>query len=521
MAACFLLTDRDRKRLRCTFFCVLTAYCTLFSVFADSTEPGALKSTETSLIQGTETVIVELPDMLDLATAQQIALQDNPSIAIAAIRVEQARERVRQAQSNYYPNVDLTYSVAHTRFADSTVDAARGQALRSPITNYISSTVNSFITSGGELRSAFLPGLLQNTLQGLQARSSVVDSMDSYNASLTVSYVLFDGFARKFTQKAAEYGVMESDAALDETRRLFLDAVAQNYYAAQLAMANIDIAIADEEYNQRLLKEAEARRRVGTGTLSDVLNFEVRLRAAQAERLRAERELEQARISIAALMGLQEAKLPDQVQLQPLEIEDDFDMLPPDVEHGIVLALNSRPDILLERYGQKRSEAVVGQRESSFYPRVTALASQEAQRSNNTRFNQDDFNTRVALNLSYEIYAGGRRKAEVAEARYQTQEYQKRIQEAKISASAEVHLAYQNLVTIQEELRLQRENTAYVERNRELVEREYAVGQGALARLNQAQRDLIESQGRLVRAQVELQLAWHQYRTSTGETLEN
>ena len=460
-----------------------------------------------------------LPELLDLETAQAIALEDNPGIGIAISRVDQARERVRQAQARYLPSVDVTYSAAHIRLADSTVDAARGNALRSPINNYLRSTFNSFITSGGELRSPFLPGLVQNALQGMASRSQVRSSMDSYSTSLMVSYVLFDGFARKFNRLSAEYGVLEHDAALAETQRLLLDALAQTYYDAQLAQANIDIAEADQAYNERLLREAEIRRQVGTGSLSDVLNFEVQLRAAKSERLRAERTLEQARISLAALMGMESGHLPEAVQLLRLEPEHEMDMQLPDVETGIAYALDYRPDILLEQYGRKRSEALVGQRQAAYYPRVTAMASQDAHRSNNTRFNRNDFDTRVGLNISYELYAGGRRNAEVAEARQQTREYAHRLQDARIAATAEIRRAFQDLKTAQEELRLQRDTAAYVERNRELVESEYAVGQGSLTRLNLAQRDLIEAQGRLARAQAELRLSWYQFRTSTGETL--
>jgi len=67
---------------------------------------------------------------------------------------------------------------------------------------------------------------------------------------------------------------------------------------------------------------------------------------------------------------------------------------------------------------------------------------------------------------------------------------------------------------------LQRDNAAFVARNRELVEAEYMAGQTSLALLNQAQRNLVEAQGNLASARVAVRRAWHQLWTATAETLE-
>jgi outer membrane protein TolC len=45
-------------------------------------------------------------------------------------------------------------------------------------------------------------------------------------------------------------------------------------------------------------------------------------------------------------------------------------------------------------------------------------------------------------------------------------------------------------------------------------------GQVSLVRLNEAQRDLIQQQGRLALARVALRQAWHDLRVATGEILE-
>ena len=76
-----------------------------------------------------------------------------------------------------------------------------------------------------------------------------------------------------------------------------------------------------------------------------------------------------------------------------------------------------------------------------------------------------------------------------------------------------------SLATARNQLVLQRENAELVRRNRDLVEKEYAAGQTSLVRLNEAQRDLIQAQGRLALARVSLRQAWQGFGAATGKIL--
>ena len=96
---------------------------------------------------------------LDLQTAQQIALADNPSLAAAAERVEQARQRIEQARALYWPSVDAGGSARHNRMSGNAAD-------------------------------------LQSMLLGGQ---DINQNSENYRLSLAASWLLFDGFSRKFS----------------------------------------------------------------------------------------------------------------------------------------------------------------------------------------------------------------------------------------------------------------------------------------------------------------------------------
>ncbi len=267
-------------------------------------------------------VDLEKIEVLDLQTAARIALEGNPSLAAALARVGQAREAVRQARSSYWPRFDLTASQTRVDLSDNAHQSqlASRQAL-------------------------------------FGSAASVSDPEDYYRASITASWLLFDGFTRRFNLMAAKHGEQSSEAARKDAQRLLLQAVSSAFLSAQLALENVAIAKADEAFNKRQLKEARLRYDVGTGALSDVLNFEVRANSAQSDLIVAERVYETSLIGLAALMGIESARLPEQTRLEALKEADQAELQAPEIDPLIESAYAHRPDLERDDWGVLQAEA--------------------------------------------------------------------------------------------------------------------------------------------------------------------
>lgn len=476
----------------------------------DAVVKAAVEEARQRLIPG------EFDVTLDLDTAQRRALEDNPNLGASKARVDQAIARVKQARSRYLPVISASYQATHTHLAAQTVEYAK-RGLDFGI-------LQSATSSLSILQNANLVSVLSRSLPqvytAIRARQLFDEAVNRYDASLQAGFTVFDGFSRKYTVAIAKYGQQELEEGYREAQRMLLQAVAQSYYGTQLARENMAIAQADIDFQARLLKDANARRRVGTGSLSDVLNFEVRIRAAQTALLSARQDYEASRVALASLMGLPEGELPENMGIAELYSETPVELSAPEADALIAYALENRPDVILSGHTVSRSKATVGQRRAVFYPQVDVFATRDATSTDNGRFDTDDFNSTVGVQVSYDIFTGGRNRAAVAEAKSLRTESEYLSNDAEIQAAADVRDAVIRLGTAQQQLILQRATAEYVEKNRDLVEKEYEVGQGALARLNQAQRDLIEAQARLASARVALRLAWHTLRTSTAETLE-
>ncbi len=346
------------------------------------------------------------------------------------------------------------------------------------------------------------------------------DPDEFYSAGLSASWVVFDGFSRKFNLFAARHGEQISLSANDDVHRLLLQSVISAYLTAQLALENIVIAKADEAFNQRQLTEAKLRYEVGTGALSDVLNFEVQANSAISDRIVAERVYQTSRIALAALLGLPDANIPQQIELSRLEPATPADLEKPDVDRLLEDAHKWRPDLLQSEWAVLQAQDDVKIQRANFYPTVALSATIEGERSNDPSFEGDDFGNTVALNLTYNLFAGGLFKARVQEAKARLHEVEKSQEAVEINVTSEVRTVVKQVLSAQQQLLLQRTNADLVRRNRDLVEKEYKAGVGSLVRLNEAQRDLTRAQVRLATAQAALHQAGYDLQSATGQILD-
>ncbi|SMC25014.1 type I secretion outer membrane protein, TolC family [Desulfacinum hydrothermale DSM 13146] len=429
-----------------------------------------------------------VPHVLDLETAQRIALEQNPSLAAAAERVEQARQRIRQAWAGYSPLLEASIGATHTEYPEN----------------------------GGTL------GAFSGTGAGTSSLSSIsgLDDEDTYSASLSATWTLFDGFRREFALAAARFDKRRSEAAFQEAQRLLLAAVSSSFHSAQLTLENVAIAQADEAFNQRQLDEARAREAAGAGSLSDVLNFQVQVNLARARKIEAQRDFRVALSGLAALLGLPDGALGSEVRLAPLEEAPADRLKPPKAQDQVAYALEHRPDVKAARMARLGARAGVGVARARFFPSLSVFGNLEGTRYGNARLEEDDFSASVGVRVSVPLFSGGADLAGYREARHAEVEAHHVLENTMTEAASQVQSAVARVLAAQKQLRLQRQNARLVLQTRDLVEKEYAEGQASLVRLTQAQRDLVQAQSQLAQARHNLEDAWVQLHAATGRILE-
>jgi outer membrane protein TolC len=344
-----------------------------------------------------------LPEVLDLETAQKIALEQNPSLKAVTQRIEQAHQQVKQALAQYYPEITASYMASHTELSDSSIRRSQ-----KAIWEQSASSISQSILRGGSttgtgtniLSSVPWDTSISSMISAYQASSNVPESQDNYALNFIVRYTLFDGFARKYSLAMSQLIEVSTKESQKEAIRLLLLSVANSFYAVQLAEENLRIAEADKAFNERQLYEARVKQEMGAGSLSDVLNFEVGLRSAEAQIISARQNREIARIALAGVMGLPSSFLPEHVELVSLKYETEEDLKKPGVDELLAMALQNSPDLQMLNFSIQHSEKELGIARSSLYPQMGVSLSRSATRSVDSEFSSDDFGTTVSFDVS-------------------------------------------------------------------------------------------------------------------------
>ena len=416
---------------------------------------------------------------LDLQTAQQIALADNPSLAAAAERVEQARQRIEQARALYWPSVDAGGSAGYNKISQNSADILA-------------------LANNGQ---------------------SVDRSSENYRLSLAASWLLFDGFSRKFSNLIAEYGKEESEQARRDAQRLLLQSVAESYYGAQLALYNKAIAEADFSFNSKQADDAKISMNAGAGPLSAVLNFQVQMNNASTELLIAERDYELALSGLALLLGRRSGEMPQGLKLSKVEMVEEKDFFTIEIGQLLAAANTNRPDLLRQEFSFQRADSTIGAKEAAYYPVIALNGGVDGSRQDDFTFENDDFGTSLSVNLSYNLFRGKGDAARIAEAKAAKREAARNLEQQKNRVQSDVRQAITRLEQAREQLVLQRASEKLVSQTRDLVEEGYKAGQESLARFNEVQRDLVRTQSRLALSLIGLYTSRQRLKTATGESL--
>ena len=409
------------------------------------------------------------PTLLDLESAQAIALEKNPSFSAARERLNQAAARVSEARSAWWPQLTAQAGVSRIDQSDRRM-----------------------------------------------AGSDASNPEDWYNAELKASWLVFDGLSREFGVAAARHGKMASESAIADARRLLNQGVAHAFFNHQLAREEERIAQADLEFYERLIVEAQARLDAGSGSQSDLLGIRVRANEARALLIETRRLVSTSLVTLAELMAIDLDDL-NKMNFSPLPVETDLDVASPSRAALLQSAQQNRPDLHRAHEETAAATAEAHAARGEYFPQVLLTGAYGGERSQDASFRDDDMGSTVGVALSFPLFEGGRIRAKVEQSRSRQRETELATQSLQNAIESEISNALSSLAAAQQQLVLQTENLDVVRQVRELVQLEYQVGQETLVRLNEAQRDLVAAESRHARARTHLRLAWLDMETVSGE----
>ena len=407
---------------------------------------------------------------LSLAEVIEEALVYNPAAKKAMQDAKAAQARIKQAESSWFPNVNVSAQVQRER----------------DISNTRACDVNETVY-GPQAELTFL-------LLDFGGRASrVKQALHSFIAyGFTFNQTIQDVILEV---ERAYFNMYSAEASLDSA-------------AADVADANASYIAADQKFKAGLVAELE------------VLQARSTLDNAQYVMADAKGAVKIARGQLAQAMGLPadadfSIEIPKKQEPPAISSENVSDV--------IDFALSKRPDIAALRASVRSKEAAAAAAASDLWPTLNLGASAQSNQyayygveKNNPLLDKDDRSYSGYISVGWDIFDGFNNYARLKEAQALAKAERDRLEQAEIAASSDVWQKYYAYNTAVSKLVF---GQSYYESSRssyDLAFESYKAGLKSILDLLESQKQLSSSRSTLISAKTDMFISLAEFIHSTG-----
>ena len=320
------------------------------------------------------------PMRLTLEQAINLALKQNRSVRLRSLSVEQMQSKKDEARSNYLPQIKASGSVLHITELEGVVIPA-GALGNYPATGPVPS------------------------------KPLVIDQGAStgYRGGAGLEQPLTQLFRIRQANVAAKEDVLVAKTQLDQTQDAIALQVRQLYY--NILIDERKLQASQEQVAAAQVKDEESRSDVARGNALDIsaLQSKASILQAQQESLTLRLQGNDLRRQLADTLGL---PVNTQIDLDPAAAAATLDI--PSRADAVRVALDQNQDLKAARETLVKAQSGLTAAKDAYIPDITALSGYHYQ--SGLPFFVHNFGT-FGFSLSYDLFDGGRREAQVREAR--------------------------------------------------------------------------------------------------------
>ena len=422
----------------------------------------------------------EAPMHLALDEAIDIALKQNHSIHLRSLSVDEMRSKKDEARSNYFPQIKTSGSVLHvTELAGVQIPA--GALGNFPATGPVPST------------------------------SLVIDqgSLTGYNGGVGLEQPLTQLFRIHQANIAAKQDVLVAQTQLDQAQDTIALQVRQLYYGILISQQKLQTS--QEQLAAAKIKGDESRSDVQRGNALEIatLQSDASILQAQQQSLTLKLQGEDLRRQLADLLGL---PVRTRFDLDPATTAQNVDV--PSREESIQLALDQNQDLRAARQTLDKAKAGLAAAKDNYIPNLTALSRYSYQ--SGIPFLVHNFGT-FGFSLSYDLFDGGRREAQVREARTQVRSAEVALDKLQSEIEVQVQAAYDRIDELKQMVDVSEQAVKVRTQAARLADRQFEQNAALMSAKSQAYADLSNATASLLEANCGLSLAQADLKRAIGQ----
>ncbi|MEO0526152.1 MAG: TolC family protein [Bacteroidota bacterium] len=405
---------------------------------------------------------VSAQEKLILEDAISLALQNNYDLRIAKNDVEIARKEAELLNSGYLPTLSANGGVD---YSDENQDVT--------FSDETTTSVDGAVT-------------------------------ESYNASITAEYTLFDGMERKFNQDKNEGNLRLSEFQERQQIENTVISVYEHYFdVAYQAQVVENLKVNIENSKDRLVR-AQKKLKYGQGTTLDELNSQVDLNNDSISYASALRDLNNFKRNLNLLLGREV-----NTKFEPDTLVTFLPKLSPDdildnAEKNNIQTVLAKQNILLSDLDIKINKA-------KYLPKIKGNGSYSWSESQNppTSFalTNEALGYSLGLNLSWNIFDGGTTATKIKTAKISKQNREIELFQAQEQLRVDIFNAYEEYTNAIFTLSAENKSVTTNELNFERTKKQYALGQVTAIDFRQAQINLLDARNNYARAKYDLKIA--------------
>jgi len=400
------------------------------------------------------------PLPLTLPQAVQVALSDNPDLALSKHRLQSA---------------------------NISVEAARGR----------------FVPS--------LQGMISSNEQySHQSSSDTPEEYQDSDVRVTASLNLFNGFADQCGLDVSRQHLQATDADFQRQKQIVAFTVASRYVAVLIQREQVRVAAQNLKSQQKLQEQIEAFYQAGTRAITDYYQQQSATAQAEFSLIDAQRNLQIAKFELLQTLGV---TLPGDIEILPVGSQALIaELKNPDPARNIELALSARPDIIAQQLQITGARQQIKVAKAGYFPSVDLQASAGTTYSSTSSDGgfadqlNDNHGASIGLVLSIPIFDRDQTRTNVAEARINEADERTNLAKLQQQISLEVSQA----ITDYQRARLQRKTTDlqvdYARLALAASEARYQVGAATWVEISTARTVFVQAQSDQIRSRFEVLL---------------